>query len=299
MYSKMLSFLLCLFFVLAVSPAYTQEPVVGHSDPSQYRDAKNVHDGTGILSFTTLLGGNLFETNFTFFHRGILQPHSSIGEHIHRTTEEIFFIFDGPAEFTVNGKTALLPAPATVLCPLKSSHGLYNNSDTPRQWMNVSVGTGERGFGGVVNYGDDLSNQRLVSPAPFRWAPLDKSLLLDRPAAHQGKGTVLSRRVWDTDSFKTNWAFVDHLILPPDTSIGYHSHEGIEEVYYIMEGSGRMTVDNVTFEVGHGDAIPNKLGGSHGIYNHTDKPLELIVIACAKEKNVVDATDLGDDLSKR
>lgn len=298
MYQKTLSSLLCLFLVLAVSPAYTQTPVVGHTDPSRYRDSKGAHDGAGTLSFMTLLGGKGFETNFDFYHRGILQPRSSIGEHNHRDSEEIYFIFDGPAEFTVNGKTAFLPARATVLCPLKFSHGVYNNSDKPLQWMNIAVGTGER-RGGAVDYGEDLSKQQLVSPAPFRWAPLDKSLLLDRPAAHQGKGTVLSRRVWDIDSFQTNWAFVDHLILPPDTSIGYHRHDGIEEVYYIMEGSGRMTVDNVTFEVGPGDAIPNKLGGSHGIYNHTGKPLELIVIACAKEKNVVDATDLGDDLSKR
>jgi mannose-6-phosphate isomerase-like protein (cupin superfamily) len=286
-----------ILLIVLTSAAYAQAPVVGHNDPSQYRDAAGAHDGAGTLSYFTLLGRDLFETNVAFFHRGILQPRSSIGEHNHRGSEEIYFIFDGPAEFTVNGQTALLPAPATVLVPLKESHGVYNNSDKPLEWMNIAVSSDERGPS--VNYGEDLTNQRVTSPAPFAWSSLDKTLLIDRPAAHQGKGTVLSRRVWGVDSFKTKWAFVDHLVLPPDTSIGYHIHEGIEEVYYIMDGTGKMTVDDQTFVVNKGDAIPNKLGGSHGLYNHSSADIEIVVVACAMEKGVVDATDLGDDLSGR
>ncbi len=277
--------------------AYAQEPVVGHNDPSQYRDS-SAHDGTGTLSYCTLLGGRgVFESNFAFFHRGVLNAKSSIGEHNHQGSEEIYFLFDGPSEFTVNGKTTLLPPRSTVLCPLRSSHGVYNPSDRPYEWMNVAVRTDERG--GTINYGKDLADQELVSPAPFLWAELDKRMLQERPAAHQGKGTVLSRRVWGMDNFQTKWAFVDHLVLPPDTSIGYHRHDTIEEVYYIIEGTGRMTVDSKTFDVGPGDGILNKFGGSHGLYNNSNADLEIVVIACSKEKGVVDATDLGDDLAGR
>ena len=293
----MRTIVISILLIVFANAAYAQNPVVGHTDPSQYRDSKGAHDGAGTLSYFTLLGTDLFETNFIFFHRGILQPRSSIGEHNHRGSEEIYFIFDGPAEFTVNGKTALLPPRATVLCPLNESHGVYNNSDKPLEWMNISVRTDTRD--GTINYGEDLANQQITSPTPFLWAPLDKSILIDRPAAHQGKGTILSRRVWGADAFRTKWAFVDHLVLPPDTSIGYHRHDGIEEVYYIIEGTGKMTVDDQTFIVSAGDAIPNKLGGSHGLYNHSNEDIEIIVVACAMEKGKTDATDLGDDLSKR
>ena len=37
----------------------------------------------------------------------------------------------------------------------------------------------------------------------------------------------------------------------------------------IMNGRGRITVDDETEEVVRGDAIPNRMGGAHGIYNHT------------------------------
>ena len=87
--------------------------------------------------------------------------------------------------------------------------------------------------------------------------------------------------------------------MPPDTSIGYHSHEGIEEVYIGIEGGGRMTVDDETQEVSQWDAIPSRLGGSHGLYNHTQENLELLVVAVCAEKGQFDSTDLGDDLSQR
>ena len=47
----------------------------------------------------------------------------------------------------------------------------------------------------------------------------------------------------------------------------------IEECYIIMNGSGRMTVDGETAEVYAGDAILNRLGGSHGLYNHTHEDI--------------------------
>ena len=60
-----------------------------------------------------------------------------------------------------------------------------------------------------------------------------------------------------------------------------------------------MTVDDETQEVSQWDAIPSKLGGRHGLYNHTQEHLELLVVAVCAEKGVVDSTDLGDDLSQR
>ena len=47
------------------------------------------------------------------------------------------------------------------------------------------------------------------------------------------------------------------------------------------------------------DAIPSRLGGSHGLYNHTGESLELLVVAVCAEKGGFDWTDLGDDLSRR
>ena len=67
----------------------------------------------------------------------------------------------------------------------------------------------------------------------------------------------------------------------------------------IMDGRGRMTVNDETEEVVRGDAIPNNMGGAHGIFNHTNEDLELFVVGVSLEKGKVDATDLGDDLAGR
>ena len=64
----------------------------------------------------------------------------------------------------------------------------------------------------------------------------------------------------------------------------------------IIKGRGRMKVDGEVAEVSAGDCIPNRIGGSHGIINHTDEPMEFLNIAVFISKGQFDATDLDDDL---
>ncbi len=273
-------------------------PVFGRTDPSKYNEAKNVHEGAGSIFFMKLLGTESFESNIFNIHRGIIPPKCGIGEHLHRNSEDMYFVFNTPAEFTINGHTALLPAGSSVLCPLGSSHGIYNYSDEPLEWLNISVSV-EKGKGGTLDYGEDLSSQKVKSPAPFKWAQFDRSLLNPAAQAHEGKGTVYFRTLWNEESFKTKWLRVGHILLPPDTSIGYHKHTAIEIVYYIMSGTGRMTVNDHTWDVIPGDAIPCTLHDSHGLYNNSNEPLDIFVFMVSMEKDVLDATDWGDDLTDR
>ena len=272
-------------------------PVFGRIDTTTFQHYKNVHDGAGGQYFQEMLGSKIFESNQYFIHYCIIEPRSGIGEHLHRNSEEMYFAFDRPAEFTVNGHTALLPAGSCVLCPLSSSHGIYNNSDEPLEFLNIAV-LSEMDKG-VVNYGEDLTNQKIESPAPFKWANFDRTLLKPITECHQGKGELFFRRMWSSDSFKTNALFLDHLILPPDTSIGYHQHNNMEEVYYILGGKGRITVNNHTWDVIKGDTVPCTSHDSHGIYNNTDEELEIFVWAVSLEKGLGTAKDLGDDLADK
>ena len=56
----------------------------------------------------------------------------------------MFVIFDGEAQFTIDGRTSVLKAPAGAPTRAGSSHAIYNASDKPIQWMNINVGTGKR-----------------------------------------------------------------------------------------------------------------------------------------------------------
>jgi mannose-6-phosphate isomerase-like protein (cupin superfamily) len=250
----------------------TGEPQFRGADPAKYKEFKGAHGGAGILKYQELYGADFFETPVMFIHRGVLMPKSSIGEHVHKDMEEMYFVFNAPAEFTVNGHTALLPAGSNVLCPMGFSHGIYNNSDTPLEWLNIAVGI-EKGKGRAIDLGEDLTKQTIESPAPFKWSQFDETLMRPAANAHGGKGSIMFRRLWAEDSFRTPWFFVDHCVLPPDTSIGYHCHDTIEEIYFIKEGTGRMTSNDVTRDVKPGDCIPCTLRDAHGLYNNSNKPL--------------------------
>jgi mannose-6-phosphate isomerase-like protein (cupin superfamily) len=246
-----------------------------------------------------LLGHETFDTNILFVHRGVLPPKSGIGEHIHRTMEEMYIVLDGPAEFTVNGHTSFLPAGSSALCQKKSSHGIYNPTDKPVNFINLAV-SDVKGEYDNVDYNDDLSDAKLESPAAFLWGNFDKSLLRPFRGAHEGAGEIMFRRVWSDENFLTNWFFIDHCVLPPGTSIGYHQHNTIEEVYYVMSGNGRMTVNDKTWDVGAGDAVPCTLHDSHGLYNNTDENLEIFVFSAKLDKNrAPEVVNHGDDLSGR
>ena len=288
-------------------------PVFGRTDPAKYREVMHVHHGAGGQHFQELLGSALFTSNILFVHRCRIHPKSGIGEHLHRTTEEMYFAFDRPAEFTVNGSTALLPAGSSVHCPLGYSHGIYNNSDEPLEFLNIAVSV-EKGKGGAIDYNEDLASRKLVSPAPFKWARFDRRLMKSINNAHLGKGTILNNKLWLDNNFKTDWFRIGHCILPPDTSIGYHQHNATEEVYYILSGRGRMTVNDHTWDIREGDAIPCTLNDSHGLYNNTGEDLKIMVLIVivdnsmlagnynadmSDEYKALNVKNWGDDLSGR
>ncbi|MFC1551975.1 cupin domain-containing protein [Candidatus Latescibacterota bacterium] len=279
----------------------TGTPVIATTNPMEYFVAELCHGGAGSLRYMSLLGEGekqVFETNLLFVHRGVMLPKSGLGEHVHRFMEEMYITFDGNVRHTVNGHTSELPPGSMALCQMGSSHGMYNDTDKEVNYINIGV-TKVKGKYDNVDFNDNLVDAIVESPAKFEWANFDRRLLKPANKAHLGKGAILFRRLWGKESFLTNWEFIDHCVLPPGTSIGYHQHNGIEEVYYLMSGSGRMTVNDVTRDVKAGDAIPCTLHDSHGLYNNSDKDIEILVIAVSMEKGVHRVTNWGDDLSGR
>jgi mannose-6-phosphate isomerase-like protein (cupin superfamily) len=87
----------------------------------------------GLFNATSL------DTNLYFLHRGIIQPKSGIGAHFHNQCEEMFVIFDGEAQFTIDGRTSMLKGPAGAPVRMGHSHAIYNHTAKPVQWMNINV----------------------------------------------------------------------------------------------------------------------------------------------------------------
>ena len=85
---------------------------IAHTVPEKYRASPSVHGGPGQLDYMGLFNATALDTNLYFLHRGIIQPKSGIGAHFHNQCEEMFVIFDGEAQFTIDGRTSVLKGPA-------------------------------------------------------------------------------------------------------------------------------------------------------------------------------------------
>jgi mannose-6-phosphate isomerase-like protein (cupin superfamily) len=251
---------------------------IQHTDPAKYRQLTAVHAGAGNMAFTGLLARGSVTPHFNFLHRGEIPAGSGIGHHFHNTAEEMFVILGGEAQFTVDGRTSVVKGPAAVFCKLGHSHAIYNHSTQPLQWMNWQVGA-------TPNVSDafDLGDARVgvpLDPIPvFMTARLDRALARPVPDTPG----VTTRRLYQPQVFTTPWTYVDHVLVAPGATTPAKPHDAIAEAYYVIAGSGRVTVGAETAPIAPGDAIPVRLGETSALVNAGPEPLELLVIGVAKD----------------
>src|SRR5687767_7344828 len=203
-------------FLLVVMVVYaTAQPVkdrVKINDPAQYKELSAVHAGAGKMGFTQLIGRNDLSTNFLYLHTGIIEAKSGIGHHFHHNIEEMYVILNGEAEFTINGRTSKIKAPAIVPCKMGDSHAIYNSSSQPIRWLNFAVSS-------VKGRGDnfDLADARVgatLDPIPvFVSGRLEREKLKENSLSYTGSG-IMYRNIFGTDVFRSDWNNVGHLVVP-------------------------------------------------------------------------------------
>jgi len=268
---------------------------IAHTDPAAFRPSPAVHGGAGTMAFTALLNRGAVTPEFNFLHRGEIPPGAGIGHHFHNTVEEMFVILDGEAQFTIDGRTALVKGPAGVICRVGHAHAIYNSGTKPVQWVNLNVSL-NAGVYDNFDLGDTRAGAPLDPIPTFMVGRFDRDLLL-RAGGRGGRGaagaatpaaptTVLTRRALGPAVFSTTWAYIDQVLVPQGMSTTEMKHDTVGEAYYVLAGSGTVTVKGATSEtapVKAGDAIPIKVGESSLFANTGSEPLELFVMGVAKD----------------
>jgi mannose-6-phosphate isomerase-like protein (cupin superfamily) len=278
--------LLLLTMIALHSPSQSIGKRVVHNDPSNYRLLSAVHAGAGQMKFTGLIGSQTLATNFLYLHAGEIPDKAGIGQHFHHTIEEMYMILDGEAEFTVNGHTSKIKGPAVVPCKMGDAHGIYNSSGKTLRWLNFAVST-LKGRGDNFDLGDNRVGATLEPIPQFVSGQLKRETLKTNNPAYTGNG-ILYRRILGPDIFSTSWDHVDHVVIPAGSNAS-RQLDGLEEVYYVVKGSGTITIGSDATPIKADDAFYGSLGEVVKIANDGKDDLELLVIgiATSKQKDVV------------
>ena len=133
-----------------------------------------------------------------------------------------------------------------------------------------------------------------VKTAEYNDVNLNKSF--EPQAAHQ-KSFEFKRSVVSspqTTEGKLHVTF--YTLMPGKTNYPYHQHSGMEEVYYIISGTGTLKTPDGDKIVTAGDVIifPTNPNGAHQLTNTADEALVYLDIDTASSPEVVFFPDKGD-----
>ncbi|MES2331443.1 MAG: cupin domain-containing protein [Bacteroidota bacterium] len=279
---KRLSVILSLVIITISISAQPVKGRVIHNDPAKYRQLSAVHAGAGKMGFTQLIGRSELATNFLYLHAGVIEAQSGIGHHFHHNIEEMYVILNGEAEFTINGHTSKIKAPAIVPCKMGDAHAIYNPSGEQLRWLNFAVSLNK---GQADNF--DLGDTRVgatIEPIPvFVSGRLERNTLRANASSYPGTG-ILYRRVLGPEIFSTPWNHADHVVIPAGSTALLHPLEGVDEVYYVIKGNGTVDLNSEKAAIKADDAFFGAMGEKLTLINDGKEDLELLVIGIAASK---------------
>lgn len=94
-----------------------------------------------------------------------------------------------------------------------------------------------------------------------------------------GNGDTEMRKIlMDAGELYGKGRMFNHMILAPGRSIGEHRHEGDNEIFYFLKGSGTYNDNGKRLRVFPGDTAVCNDGECHGLVNDGDEPLEFIAL---------------------
>jgi mannose-6-phosphate isomerase-like protein (cupin superfamily) len=90
------------------------------------------------------------------------------------------------------------------------------------------------------------------------------------------KGKSYQKRIL-IEKLKEKIDLIEDVIISPKGEIPRHSHDFTDEIFYIINNSAIMIVNNEEFEVNPGDMIYINKNEHHGFRNESNKEFKMIV----------------------
>jgi mannose-6-phosphate isomerase-like protein (cupin superfamily) len=103
----------------------------------------------------------------------------------------------------------------------------------------------------------------------------DAEVMRPSPGPHDGAGRTTGFHFFD-DVPGVPFAFRKRA-LHPGSSIGLHEQHD-DEVYYVLSGEGRMTINGESFAVGPGDAVLTRPGSTHALAQEGAEDLVIVIV---------------------
>lgn len=93
-----------------------------------------------------------------------------------------------------------------------------------------------------------------------------------------GKGYVTVVNFFEPEDFLGKGRLYGKSIIKPGNSIGYHTHKGDQEAYFIIKGKALYNENGTEMILEPGDMAICRDGGSHSIEAAGDEDLEYIML---------------------
>jgi mannose-6-phosphate isomerase-like protein (cupin superfamily) len=102
----------------------------------------------------------------------------------------------------------------------------------------------------------------------------EKNIAVNEPGPHDGGGKTTAFPFFG--KVKDAKMVFRKRILHPGSAIGYHLQEK-QEIYYILNGKGELTMNGKMIPVAEGDAILTMPGSSHGLKPSGNEDLAVLI----------------------
>jgi mannose-6-phosphate isomerase-like protein (cupin superfamily) len=106
----------------------------------------------------------------------------------------------------------------------------------------------------------------------------DEMITEIRQQMRGGTGEVRIKQIFQPGEIKGKARLIAEFTLPEGSSVGFHTHDNEEEIYYFLSGRGEVDDNGERRRIGPGDAMHTGEGKGHAVFNTGSEPLQFMAV---------------------